>query len=327
MIVFPGDDVTSLADAAAASDDNNNTNSSSISSKKKKKKQELKTRIGAGVVRNASELMATRCGVLRRDKIGGATRKVWVDATMRRYMPQVDDMVVGTVLERHKESYVLDIGSSHPARLPTLAFEGATKRNKPNIEVGSLVYARVEAANKDMEPELTCISPHIKKDWVTGESMFGELHGGYLFKCSLSLAHKLLDDECWVLQCLGSYMPFELAIGMNGRVWLNAETPLHIVIASNAILNSENMKDSHVQTMVHALTQSAGISSVTERRSTKNSNKKKNGKRRNKRKHSDDGDDDGYDDGDDDNFQEDDEFDNDIADADVADAAPMSDSE
>lgn len=69
-----------------------------------------------------------------------------------------------------------------------MAFEGATKRNKPNIAVGALVYARVVVANKHMEPELSCTSPHFKKEWVTGQSLFGELVNGYSFRVSLRLA-------------------------------------------------------------------------------------------------------------------------------------------
>ena len=43
--------------------------------------------------------------------------------------------------------------------------------------------------------ELTCTSPHFKKEWVTGESMFGELTGGYMFKCSLTLARKSVKNK------------------------------------------------------------------------------------------------------------------------------------
>ena len=50
-------------------------------------------------------------------------------------MPQVDDLVIGTVIEKHSESLRLDIGTSQPARLSTMSFEGATKRNRPNIPV------------------------------------------------------------------------------------------------------------------------------------------------------------------------------------------------
>lgn len=35
--------------------------------------------------------------------------------------------------------YRVDIGSAHPATLDALAFEGATKRNKPNLKVGGVV--------------------------------------------------------------------------------------------------------------------------------------------------------------------------------------------
>ncbi len=47
----------------------------------------------------------------------------------------VEDMVVGVVVEKHAENYRVDINSTQPARLPALAFEGASKRNKPNIQV------------------------------------------------------------------------------------------------------------------------------------------------------------------------------------------------
>lgn len=107
-----------------------------------------------------------------------------------QYMPVAEDLVVGTVVDKHTENYRVDIGTAQPARLPALAFEGATKRNKPNLQVGALVYARVVSANKHMEAELACTSVHFKKEWVTGQSLFGELVGGYAFNCSLSLAKR-----------------------------------------------------------------------------------------------------------------------------------------
>ena len=36
-------------------------------------------------------------------------------------------------------------------RLPVLAFEGATKRNRPNVQIGDVIYARVKFANKFVE--------------------------------------------------------------------------------------------------------------------------------------------------------------------------------
>ncbi len=56
----------------------------------------------------------------------------------------------------------------------------------------------------------------------------------YLF---VSSHFRLLEDNCIVLQCLGRALAFELAIGVNGRVWSNSANPLHTIIITNAILN------------------------------------------------------------------------------------------
>ena len=100
-----------------------------------------------------------------------------------QYIPRVEDTVVGIVTERLGEAYRVDIRSTcvdhgggavvvlpadahscvclpthgrSRAMLPLLAFQGATKRNRPNLTVGALVYARVVGADRDMEPELSC---------------------------------------------------------------------------------------------------------------------------------------------------------------------------
>ena len=55
------------------------------------------------------------------------------------------------------QNFVVDINGPFPALLPLLSFEGATKRNRPNLKAGDVVYARVAAASRDMEPVLTCV--------------------------------------------------------------------------------------------------------------------------------------------------------------------------
>lgn len=54
-------------------------------------------------------------------------------------------------MEKHFDNFRIDIGEVQPARLPSLSFEGATKRNKPNLAIGTLMYCVVVMANKDME--------------------------------------------------------------------------------------------------------------------------------------------------------------------------------
>jgi len=43
--------------------------------------------------------------------------------------------VIGVIIQKIGEGFRVDIGSAHSASLDGLAFEGATKRNKPNLKV------------------------------------------------------------------------------------------------------------------------------------------------------------------------------------------------
>ena len=52
-----------------------------------------------------------------------------------QYIPMVEDMVLGIVTEKTPDCYKVDIHSYSPAILPNLAFEGASKRNRPHLEV------------------------------------------------------------------------------------------------------------------------------------------------------------------------------------------------
>ena len=43
--------------------------------------------------------------------------------------------MIGVITQKIGEGFRVDIGSAHFASLDGLAFEGATKRNKPNLKV------------------------------------------------------------------------------------------------------------------------------------------------------------------------------------------------
>ncbi|GAB5365365.1 hypothetical protein AAMO2058_001051600 [Amorphochlora amoebiformis] len=212
------------------------------------------TRLGNGIVQEqGGQVIATRYGALKQS----SGNRVWIDNYQKRYVASVGDWVVGVITEKHGDNYRLDIGEDQPARLPSLSFEGATKRNKPNLEVGSLMYCTVVMANKHMETELSCISPYVKKEWVTGEGLFGPLKDGYVFKCSLRLARRLMQAKCHVLKALGELLKFELAIGLNGQVWVNSGSEMETVLICNAIKNSEFMSESEIDKMVGILVRHA----------------------------------------------------------------------
>ena len=115
-------------------------------------------RLGSGLLQSGSNVVASRAGRIQH----GANARLSVDNVQKRvrahthpplqpvtlyphpsllpppspqYLPAAEDLVIGLVCEKHSESYKVDIGGPELATLPALAFEGATKRNKPNIPV------------------------------------------------------------------------------------------------------------------------------------------------------------------------------------------------
>ncbi|KAJ2723052.1 exosome non-catalytic core subunit rrp40 [Coemansia sp. Benny D115] len=206
-------------------------------------------RLGPGLVQigagGGGDTRATCAGVLHSSSQGD---QYWVVSNKRRYVPAEGEPVLGVVVARHSEGYRVDIGTAHDALLPMLAFEGATKRNKPNLAVGATVYARVAVANSLMDPEIECYNSH------TGKSEgYGELTSGFSFSCSLGLARRLLDSRAPVLTALGGGLPFEVAVGLNGRVWVNAATAESTVLVANAIRNSEFLDAKQCRQMVKEL--------------------------------------------------------------------------
>eukprot|EP00118_Oscarella_pearsei_P027326 m.1170 g.1170 ORF g.1170 m.1170 type:complete len:238 (+) comp5800_c0_seq1:2-715(+) len=201
-------------------------------------------KLGPGIRVHQESIVATKAGVLRQRKPASI---FWIDSNQKRYVPVAKEHVIGIVTAKLGDNFRVDIGSSQPATLSYLAFEGATKRNRPNVKIGDVVYSQISVANKDMEPELVC----------TGNGGKAQLMGalsndGFMFKCSLGLCRKLLLDDSPVLKYLGKHVSYEIAIGLNGRVWIKSHSIGNTILAVNAIVASEHMNAEEIKTMVTA---------------------------------------------------------------------------
>ena len=196
--------------------------------------------LGGGVTRTRSgALIATVAGPLR-VLDAGATKRIWVAENRRRYIPAADDVVVGVVVEQMGEAYAVDINAMRLASLDILAFDGASRRNCPDLQPGALVFARVTRAMADVEPQLSCTASHgvAKKDWTSGESAFGELRGGMLFDVPRATCRTLAMRGAPVLEALGRAFPFEAAVGLNGRVWVSADHDARCVVVAGQAMRA-----------------------------------------------------------------------------------------
>ena len=280
-IVLPGDDVTSHITKIQ--------NRSSSSQKKNKKP----IKIGKGLqvvvspaTTNGNDNLSSsskpstpqiKCTIAGRLQYNTSSNTFYILTNTKRYTPQIHDRVIGIIEDRMGDYYRVTIPGctlGNNLILNTISFEGATKRNRPYLGNGDLIYGRiVHSFDYSSEIEISCTVNRgrddvqkgstdnlnddggaSRKDWMTDEGTYGQLKNGTCLQISTGLAQELLHPNNIVLQSLGiSGIQFEICIGVNGYVWVHSERPEYTILILNAIQNSEVMTETQVRAMVKAL--------------------------------------------------------------------------
>ena len=91
-----------------------------------------------------------------------------------------------------------------------------------------------------MDPEITCCNPS------TGKSDgMGELKEGMVFDVSLGIARRLLlakqreEGGLVVLEEIAEKIPFEVAVGRNGKVWVNSKGVKEILLVGKVLQETD----------------------------------------------------------------------------------------
>ncbi len=61
---------------------------------------------------------------------------------------------------------------------------------------------------------------------------------------------RILYPDCVLLKTLGNALPYEIAIGMNGRIWVKGRSIQETVAICNAISSAEYMNNHQIKVMV-----------------------------------------------------------------------------
>lgn len=154
---------------------------------------------------------------------------LWLDSPHGRHLPSVGDLVVAQVHHTAADHFHCILTPHTPfALLGLLAFEGANRKTRPQLRSGDLVYARVSRASKWEDVEVECVTSSSGK-----ADGLGVLKGGMVFDISPAFARRLMmgtDKEgrskggIVILEEVGQKIKFEVAVGRNGRVWVDGET-------------------------------------------------------------------------------------------------------
>lgn len=78
-----------------------------------------------------------------------------------------------------------------------------------------------------------------------------------MFKCTKTsiCCCRILSPDCPLLKLLGKNTPFEITVGMNGRIWVQARTSTQTINVINAISAAEYMNDSQIVAMCKKLSE------------------------------------------------------------------------
>ncbi|OAL75263.1 exosome complex exonuclease Rrp40 [Trichophyton violaceum] len=181
-------------------------------------------------------IAASQAGLLSSDNKRNATTSI-LPFPSTRYIPCQNDLIIAQIHHSSPDFFHCIISPNSPhAFLGQLAFEGATKKTRPQLKAGELVYARILSVGVGAggEVELTCVNPATGKAEPDG---LGSLHGGMVFDVSTLFASRLMmtgperkdgagPGGVIVLEELGrkfeSYGGFEIAVGRNGKVWVDS---------------------------------------------------------------------------------------------------------
>lgn len=215
-IVFPGNDISPIIFKGEAC------------------KRSEKT-IGPGLKILDNKIIACNSGILKfkDDKL------FWIDYYKKKYTPVKDDIVVGIVVAKTSETFKVDIGSSELATLPYLAFTNATKKNRPDIKVGNVLAAKVKIATPFMESEISCVE-------YANSVLLGQLENGFLITVSLNYALQLKKSNSKLLYLLGQFVPYEIVVGANGKIWISSASIRITIALGSVILKSEHLKEEDI---------------------------------------------------------------------------------
>lgn len=180
----------------------------------------VKTTIGPGIYKKpkTQQLIPSTAGIFH--NISNSSKNsqlIYIESNSKRYIPHNNDLVIGLIVGTIGENYkVLLQSNSIPVLLGFYSFVNASKKNRPVLKNGDLVYGRIINDTIEIDNEMVCMDASGK------ESGFGLLDDlGFVFDIMMNFARELLFNKNSIfLELLALKCKFEIAIGINGKIWI-----------------------------------------------------------------------------------------------------------
>jgi exosome complex component RRP4 len=176
------------------------------------------------VVKSGSALYATRIGIAEMGRDGAK-----VIPLSGIYIPRVNDLVIGKIVDHTSLSWQVDINSCFSAHLPASDifgrdFSPARDDMSKHLAVGDMITARVAAFDRTRDPMLTLQDRDL-----------GKVPKGELLKISPTRVPRLIGKRGSMIQTIEQATQTRVLIGQNGIVVVTGRTPDGVEMAVKAI--------------------------------------------------------------------------------------------
>ncbi len=146
-----------------------------------------------------------------------------------KYMPRIDDMVVGKVTSHTSLAWELDINSCYVGFLPASDvfgrdFSARSDELASRLKRGDLVAARIANSDRSRDPLLT----------ITDRDL-GKIDSGELVEMSASKVPRLIGKRGTMIQMIETQTDSLITVGQNGWVVVACEDPNGLLKAKEAI--------------------------------------------------------------------------------------------
>lgn len=159
-----------------------------------------------------------------------------VDQTVRvipltgKYMPRIDDMVVGKVTSHTSLSWELDINSCYVGFLPATDvfgrdFMASSDELTARLKRGDLVAARIANTDRTRDPLLT----------ITDRDL-GKIESGELVEISANKIPRLIGKRGNMIQMIEGSTDSAITVGQNGWVVIACDDPDGLLKAKKAVM-------------------------------------------------------------------------------------------
>lgn len=146
-----------------------------------------------------------------------------------KYIPKINDLVIGKVLSHTSLSWELDINSCYVGFLPAQDvfgrdFSAHADELTSKLKAGDLVAARIANFDRTRDPLVTIADRDL-----------GKIDSGDLIKISPSKVPRLIGKRGTMIQTIEGATEAVITIGQNGWVVVSCENPEGLLKAKKAI--------------------------------------------------------------------------------------------